>query len=642
MTSATRIRPITFSQVAAWLKQLFESALNWFFSLTHSAARNRDAIRWVFFLSLWGYAIATLYDLSGWQQVITPFIAALSSLDMSAIIIQAGILLFSSIFHPLVLRHLLVLLAPFMLVHRFAAIYLADIFEKDVEVATRFINQAAFGEDYLTIHVREGKLVESDEGSPVVQIGGPGYITVELDSAVVFERPDGTLHIIGPTGDKPHGREVIDDFERLRQCIDLRDIIDRQDISNRSRDGIPVSARDIQYSYSIYRGASAAKTLSKPYPFDEQAIATMVYGGSRPAVLGKVPDKAPEWKKTLPGKLFVNVGAEFGGFISRRGLSEFFSSIGSPEEESLRLRQDTVLKDGQDLAGQNGLKPGESPLKAGPFTARLSLSDTIFGAKFRDFITKNKGLQVNWIGVGTWETPSEIIPANHLNAWKTSQENRKLSSADNIRILQDGVRSNTLINLINELPLLPYVKTISQIEMHTKPESEIENEAIELLFEGYRKSLTSVAKHYEDHQQPVPAPIATALESINRLLYHFVGNDYYVCLKTSVKNDPNIQGARIYAFDVAFSVQPMPGYKHQSVQFDFGNSPQLEFIFDLDAPNASVQPSSRLPEVTMKADDLYISAHFDVSLLPFTTSEVTLNVHQARRNLASMIEIISA
>ena len=631
MAAPTLTQPTATVQAISWLKQLIESALNWFFSLTHSAARSRDAIRWVFFLSLWGYWVATLYDLEGWKNQLLPLQDAFFRADGQALIIQMGVLFFTTLFHATVLRHLLALVAPYMLIHRFAAVYLADIFEKDVDVATRFIDQAAFGEDYLTIRVREGKLVDSDQGSPVVQIGGPGYVTVELDSAVVFERPDGSLHIIGPTTGKTKGREVVDDFERLRQCIDLRDINDKQDISSRSRDGIPISARDIQYSYSIYRGENPKKTLQTPYPFDEKAVEKMVYGTVRPMAPGRVPDKSPEWMKPLPGKLFVNISSEFGSFIGRRGLSEFFSSIGSPEEEALRQRQETLLKDGQELAGQNGPKPGDSPLKAGPFTARPSLTESIFGVGFREFITKNKGLQANWIGVGIWETPSEIIPSNHLKAWTLSQENRKLGNPENIQRLKDDIRSTKLINLIDEMPLALYFKLYNEIEKQQKTEEE----AISLLFEEYLKRLNSVVKYYEDHQNKKPENIATALESVNQLLYHVIGNDYYICIKNDSKSDNNIQGALAYTISVAFSARPLPGYTPYPVQFDFGNSAELDFVFQVSALNASVEPA--LPQKrSMKRDELYIVVEFQVVLLPVTETDAIIDVSQARRKLAHL------
>lgn len=615
-----------YDRTMAWLKLLVEAALDLVFSLKHAAGLYRNVVRTVGLFLVYIYFLVNLHTPDAWLEVLSrPFTAT----DSSLFVINLFWLAADTFIHPQLIRNILALVAPYILIHQLASVYLAEIFEKDTEVASRFINQAAFAEDYLTIRVRAGQLVESYNDSPIVQIGGPGWVTVELDSAAVFESPDGTVRVIGPTSQMRHGRAVIEDFERLRQCVDLRDIIDRQEVASRSRDGILVKARDVQYSYSVYRGENPKKSLEHPYPFDEEAVKNMVKAVIVPVAPGKQADTRPEWMRPLPGKLFVSINIEFTNFIRQSGLSEFFSSIGSPEEEALLRRSEQLGKDAQALAGRSGQSPEDIQLKAGSFNHRPKLAEELFRShRFTGFM-KKKGLQVNWIGVGTWQTPSQIIPENHLEAWKTSQDNRKNSSPENLNRLYRETYSSTLIQLINQMVLNPYYRLYSEMEQRQKTEEQV----IDALLEQYTAYLRNTSKHFEDHNQNLPVKISTALEFVDILRYHQVGSDYYACLKTTVRPDANIQGAMVYIIEVAFSCHPLPGYTPSPIMFDFRDQPQIDFEFYVNAPNTTVEPSS--PQVlTMGRDQLYVRAQFQASILPDTQSDGFIEIQQNGMSLS--------
>ena len=54
---------------------------------------------------------------------------------------------------------------------------------------------------------------------------------------------------------------------------------------------------------------------------------------------------------------------------------------------------------------------------------------------------EQRGTHINWIGVGTWDTPAQIIPKNHREAWKISRENfRRGNSAELQRIIALQIR----------------------------------------------------------------------------------------------------------------------------------------------------------------------------------------------------------
>ncbi|PKN91490.1 MAG: hypothetical protein CVU44_19225 [Chloroflexi bacterium HGW-Chloroflexi-6] len=635
MTTPALAQSSWSSQTLAWIKGFVESTLNWVFSLTHSAALYRNLVRSSAVILLYLYWVLTLYDLNGWARVF----GALNEEPISASIlfIRFMTLLISIFLHPEVLRHMLALALPYVLIHRLASVYLADIFEKDTEVASRFIKQAAFAQDYLTIRIRAGRLLETNYDSPIVQIGGPGYITVELDSAAVLESPDGSVRVIGPTVGEPRGRAVIDDFERLRQCIDLRDTVDKQDVTSRSKDGIVITARDIQYSYSVYRGPNAKKTLKSPYPFDPAAVQRLVYDGTViPMWPGKIPEKSAEWARS-PSKLFVSVNIEFSNFIGSRGLSEFFSSIGAPEEEALRKREEKLHLDSMALAGREGIDITESPLKAVPFTSRFDMGQQLFGAeKFKD-ILKNKGFQVNWIGVGTWVLPSEIIPTNHLEAWKTSQDNRRLGGPEQLKRLYEDTRIMTLIKLINEMPILLYYRLYAEMEKGEKREQDI----IQAMFDEYVNRLKNAAKHFDDIRESTPENIVTALQIVDALSpYHEIGADYYVCTRVTSRADASIQGAVAYLVEVALAKTRLRGYRSEPIEFDFGEKENVEFVFSLDVSDGTMEPAGPQPRTMKRDGELYTQVEFQIILLSGSEADAWINISHNKISLTQDLPAI--
>src|ERR1044072_1195801 len=101
---------------------------------------------------------------------------------------------------PRIFQYFPVFLAPFFIALQCAALYLADVFELEhISVARAFIWSVALSGSEETIRVSQGEISEQGRESPTYLIGGPGKVMVDLDSVALFEKPDGTPRIIGPT-----------------------------------------------------------------------------------------------------------------------------------------------------------------------------------------------------------------------------------------------------------------------------------------------------------------------------------------------------------------------------------------------------------------------------------------------------------
>src|SRR5512143_277687 len=206
-------------------------------------------------------------------------------------------------------RLVIILFIPAFIAVTMAGNYLADIFElKDPAVAWEYINGLALGGATYVLHIRDGKVSEESLNSPVLLIGGPGIVLAEFDSAALFEKPDGTPHVIGLASNVPDAgmdpNIVLDGFERLREPIlNLRDQYicsaggQPMTVTSRSLDGIPVSAVEVRGVFSVPRNKpedAIVSSLRSPYPFSPEDIERIVYKQSVPVMTeGPYPSGQP-------------------------------------------------------------------------------------------------------------------------------------------------------------------------------------------------------------------------------------------------------------------------------------------------------------------------------------------------------------
>jgi hypothetical protein len=540
----------TLSPARSSLENMIDAArrtvdryINSIFAFNHHAALVRSMVIGVAFIVIWLVLSFTARAPEEYSSLLSDWLNTVASGDPTELLKSSFGTFATIFFNPVVIRHLLALYVPFWLMEHVASIYLADIFEKEEEVAHIFIRQAAFADSYNTIHIRQGQVIKSDQESPMIQIGGPGYVVVELDSAVVFERPDGTPHVIGSTSKEWHGSAIVEGFERIRQGVDLRDVIQKQEITTRSRDGIPVTAKDIQYSYSLYRGPKPIKSPQTPYPFDEKAVLNLVYGSAtRPVKLGEPPSQIQDWLEPLPGKIFGQISSEMSNFINKRSLSDFLVTVGKPEDDSLEERKkDTderiraisgLTENNVDQAAIQSvisfLDPDPPEPEAPPVnpdeTMRVETASPALEFVPRSLLTKmfydnfqlkapQRGTYLNWIGVGTWDTPAQIIPRNHREAWKISRENFARGNSTELQRIYDDAKLHEFLRLIDEVPI-------------RKLYIDLQNQEIDKQVKGVLKEYLGVLERARElyRRDSIPVDILKAIREIERWLY---SDEYY-------------------------------------------------------------------------------------------------------------------
>lgn len=513
--------------------RLIDTILNRMFNLRPEKAIGRSRYLFVLFL-ISGFIISLpYYPLSKWAEhigsVFSSLLSTTSTLpQVTATLSNFIFFLRDVILDERILQYLPVFLAPFFIALQSAAIYLADVFElDDVSAARRFIGSVALSGSDETIRIKNGRIDEESAKSPAYLIGGPGKVMVELDSVALFERADGTPHVIGPTGKEPSGKATLEGFERLRHMLDIRDhhveLRDQNDdskaVKSRSRDGIPVKATDVHVVFSVFRGDHPVPSNEQPYPFSEKAIKQIVYKAASKVTPEKLNPSTYtfSWINNMVGL----IRSQLGGFMSKHNLTEYLASIGIPEVEKVKQREETIFKEMQDLTQSvEGLERNE--IKPPPSFQERSKIRNLF-AQFADEFTgkaRDKGVELHWIGVGTWESILKIVPDKHMKAWLLTQENLKNDTDEAMERIRQAVVVEKMMELIQKVPLDAYYAIITG----SKDIKHIHN--VKALLLDYRKQLQEIVDFIESLNKTVPENIQKAIKYIDNQIGYWVGRSY--------------------------------------------------------------------------------------------------------------------
>ncbi len=252
-----------------------------------------------------------------------------------------------------------------------------------------------------TLAVVEGEV--KDRQSPLLLIGGPGYAFIAADNAVLFEKPDGTDEVLGPTIKRLHSLEG---FERIRRIVSLRDHQTSLSITARSRDGIPIHIDDVQILFAIYRG-NRQPDREHPFPFEPEALRRLVY--REPAL--HLEDR---WAHFSSSRLLTTTmrnmaRQELTAFIRSQTVLEFLASVTPLDLEALL---------------QEGAEPDLLP-NAPQFIWRPQISqrfDSMANGPNGEK-AQARGVGLRWVGLGAWRTPVDHIIEEHEEAWQLSMRN---------------------------------------------------------------------------------------------------------------------------------------------------------------------------------------------------------------------------
>jgi hypothetical protein len=182
-------------------------------------------------------------------------------------------------------------------------------------------------------------------------------------------------------------RNFLQGFERLRGLIDLRDQLGKvPEVRAITRDGVEVYARDAQMLFRVY-GGGQARSLETPYPYTESSIRRVVYGQAIEN------EKEQVWEEMLPSI----VREEIIKFVARHTLADFlalqpYRGIERENETTDQVERPATIQ-----------------------IPRRKLTEIFHTDELRKRLHEH-GLELSWVGVGTWELRDDQLPPEAAGA----------------------------------------------------------------------------------------------------------------------------------------------------------------------------------------------------------------------------------
>lgn len=359
--------------------QAFQSALQAVVNLFLDRGTTGPSLRLLVLLTSLGLYWFVLGLLADFPQVLPG-----DFLTTQPFFVRVALDIVTSFFAPEIIIHLLPVVLGLALGFLFGALYIADLFELDsIGLAFRYLIGAVFGLGHAKLKINAGEVEALDRKSPLLRVGGPGYLEVHLGFAAVFETIDGRPQVYGNMNqDGNRAKAFIRGFERLRDVVDLRDQLREVDeIPSVTRDGVEIFARDAQMVFRVY-GGMQPRSLSSPYPYTEDGIRRLVYAQA-------VSEKgAGRWTDALPG-------------LVRHEIRRFVAGL--TIEEFLALQPSRLL---EEQANTNPRGVGAGARSRLFHIPRRQLTTRFHTDEVKERL-KRQGLELVWVGVGTWEVRDE-------------------------------------------------------------------------------------------------------------------------------------------------------------------------------------------------------------------------------------------
>jgi hypothetical protein len=212
------------------------------------------------------------------------------------------------------------------------------------------------------------------------------------------------------------------------------------------------------------------------------------------------------------------IRGELSAFMSRHKLTAYLANIGVPELEKRKQREETISEVVQQIVPADGdaSESGE-PKNLIDFQPRYKVSSLF--TQFTEAFTKkahSNGVELHWIGVGTWRTPPdiEVVPEKHQEAWKISNDNLARESPEALNRLENEAILQKTIALIQDVPIAAHQRIIEEEKEPRK--------ALRALLLAYHQQLLEAAEFMRAKGESVPPHIKDAIAHIDNTFGHFV------------------------------------------------------------------------------------------------------------------------
>ncbi|HEY60989.1 MAG TPA: hypothetical protein G4N92_09995 [Anaerolineae bacterium] len=152
----------------------------------------------------------------------------------------------------------------FFIAKKYTAAYMSLIYSlpKTKDADNFLANSIVPIQNYPTIIIRKSDIVKNFSDSILFKIGGPGKIIIGIENAIFFESNNGAIELIGPTINQLHHYYFLQWFKQLREIIDLRDQSINLFIQGRTKNGILLNLKDVNFIFSLVQEIKNKKSGS--------------------------------------------------------------------------------------------------------------------------------------------------------------------------------------------------------------------------------------------------------------------------------------------------------------------------------------------------------------------------------------------
>lgn len=255
---------------------------------------------------------------------------------------------------------------------------------------------------------------------------------------------------------------------------------------------------------------------SIPYPFSAQAVETLIYKAISKVTLERKDPSAYVflWKENMTSL----IRGELAKFMNRNKLNKYFANIGQPEVDRTSQRENLLNDEARKLLPL-GIQPPtkNDPPKKPDFVPRPQIKADLFSEFAEHFNKKSRenGVKLQWIGIGTWKSPVEKVFSKHIEAWKVSRENASMETDESLRKVGIETILQKIGELIQDIPLGSYHQASQSATSH--------QDTLQKVIIDYRKQLIQAKDLWAHKGELVPVDVEDAIKILFDIFGHSVG-----------------------------------------------------------------------------------------------------------------------
>ncbi|HIE38470.1 MAG TPA: SPFH domain-containing protein [Anaerolineae bacterium] len=212
---------------------------------------------------------------------------------------------------------------------------------------------------YPYLIVREGRIGEKYENTPLARLGGPGNAIIFNDSAVILERFGRLIHLAGP------GAVFLRRFERIREVVDLRPQERSLVAEALTKDGIPVQTEvQVRFRLEQLHPDPSPPTPDTPRQIRQRALAHAGRCHARLIDLDTGRERVFRW----PERVMGNVDSTLRAIVANYRLDELLEPL-DPNQNPRRKIGEQLHKELDSAARNFGARVLE--VRMGPLEPTL-------------------------------------------------------------------------------------------------------------------------------------------------------------------------------------------------------------------------------------------------------------------------------